>query len=97
MGTLVCDFLYGNVNVMRLCAGKVRFHQLHGVLYVAPEEKFFGLTRRAISTQSGCAKRPLMRPTRREFLRGSLALAALPAKNRLALGEGIGKPHHVLW
>jgi alpha-L-fucosidase 2 len=38
-----------------------------------------------------------MRPTRREFLRGSLALAALPAKNRLALGEGIGKPHHVLW
>jgi alpha-L-fucosidase 2 len=42
-------------------------------------------------------KEDFMRPTRREFLRGSLALAALPAKNRLALGEGIGKPHHVLW
>src|SRR3984885_8688923 len=38
-----------------------------------------------------------MRPTRREFLRGSLALAALPAKSRLALGEGIGTQHHVLW
>jgi alpha-L-fucosidase 2 len=38
-----------------------------------------------------------MRPTRREFLRSSLALAALPAKSRLALGDGIGKPHHVLW
>src|ERR1700721_873000 len=38
-----------------------------------------------------------MTPTRREFLRGSLALAALPAKNRLVLAEDTATPHHALW
>ena len=38
-----------------------------------------------------------MTPTRREFLRGSLALAALPAKNRLVPAEDTGTPRHVLW